>query len=197
MKQFQLLVSIPPEKVIERFSSVIESSVARAFVGPGFSGRKNFLGRVQGGQFHFIRWRRSKNSFAPSCFGAIEENGSGSTINVNVGAKYTCLVIFAVSFVALFGLIAFAFAAFFVLSGKGAGFMPWLIAGSLVLVATLFLFGLFGLGKWIGKSDEQMMIALFPALFGDVVVPPVPAILAPMIPPPRPESVPPPLPTAD
>src|SRR5437868_8310960 len=111
MKQFQVIVSIPPEEVVRRLSSAIDK--------PGLGlavpfGGKDFFGTINGLAFRFRNRRRwSRNNFAPGCFGNIQPNGYGSTINVQIAAKNTLFLIFAMVFVVfvtfgcgLFGAVA-------------------------------------------------------------------------------------------
>ena len=111
VKQFQIFVSIPPEEVVRRIASAIDK--------PGLGlavpfGGKDFFGTINGLAFRFRNRRRwSRNNFAPGCFGNIQPNGYGSTINVQIAAKNTLFLIFAIVFVlfvtlgcGLFGALA-------------------------------------------------------------------------------------------
>src|SRR5260370_41592452 len=97
MKPFQIMVSIPPEEVVGRLSSAIEK--------PGLGlavpfGGKDFFGTINGLTFQFRNRRRwSRNDFAPACFGNVQPNGYGSTINVQIAQKNTLFLIFSIIFV--------------------------------------------------------------------------------------------------
>src|SRR5216683_371173 len=107
MKQFQILVSIPPEEVVRRLSSAIDK--------PGLGlavpfGGKDFFGTINGLSFQFRNRRRgSKNNFAPACLGNIQPNDYGSTINVEIAQKNTLFLIFAIVFVLIVTLVSGSF----------------------------------------------------------------------------------------
>ncbi len=110
MKQFQIIVSIPPEEVVRRLSSAIQK--------PGLGlavpfGGKDFFGTINGLAFQFRNRRRfSRNNFAPACFGNIQPNGYGSTINVQIKTKNTFFLIFAIVFVLFVTFVSGSFGVF-------------------------------------------------------------------------------------
>ena len=177
MKQFQIVVSIPPEEVIRRLSSAIDK--------PGLGlavpfGGKDFFGTINGLAFQFRNRRRgSRNSFAPGCFGNIQPNGYGSTINVQIATKNTLFLIFAIVFVLLVTFVSGSFGvlALLLLSQTSQPTTPQDIAVPVVLfliplLAIAFLVGLFMIGKWMGRTDEARMNELLYRLFGDATVRP-------------------------
>ena len=176
MKQFQIIVSIPPEEVVRRLSSAIEK--------PGLGlavpfGGKDFFGTINGLAFRFRNRRRfSRNNFAPACFGNIQPNGSGSTINAQISAKNTFFLIFAIVFVVLVTLLSGSFGvlALLLLTQTNQP-SPQAIAVPVILflmplLAIAFLIGLFMIGKWMSKTDEARMNELLYRLFADVAVRP-------------------------
>ena len=89
MKHSQLVVNLPPDDVMRRLAASIDQpnvSLINPFAG------KDFYGRLNGYQFSLRNRRRwSRNSLAPLCRGNVIPNGSGSTIDFSIGAKYTFL----------------------------------------------------------------------------------------------------------
>ena len=176
MKQFQIIVSIPPEEVARRLASAIQK--------PGLGlavpfGGKDFFGTINGSAFQFRNRRRwSTNNFAPACFGNIQPNGSGSTINAQIATKNTLFLIFAVVFVLLvtFLCVPLGDLALFGLS-QTSQLGPKDIVAPVVLfliplLAIAFLIGLFMMGKWMSKTDEARMSELLYRLFADAAVRP-------------------------
>ena len=176
MKQFQIIVSIPPEEVVRRLSSAIEK--------PGLGlavpfGGKDFFGTINGLAFQFRNRRRwSRNNFAPACFGNIQPNGYGSTINAQIAAKNTLFLIFAIVFVLLvtfvsgsFGVLALLLLSQTSQPGPKDIAVPVLLF-LIPLLAIAFLIGLFMIGKWMGRTDEARMNELLYRLFADVAVRP-------------------------
>src|SRR5258708_5014678 len=110
MKPFQITVTIPPEEVVRRLSSAIEKpglALARPL------GGKDFFGTIHGPAFQFRNRRRfSRNNFAPACFGNIQANGYGSTINVQIAQKNTLFLIFAIVFVLFVTFVSGSFGVF-------------------------------------------------------------------------------------
>src|SRR6266568_2810926 len=110
MEQFQLVVNLSPDDVMKRFAASIDQP--RIVVVNPLSG-KDFFGHLVGYNFRIMKRQRwSRNSFAPACTGDVVPNGSGSTINCRIAAKYTFLWIFggvflllSLLFSALIGLI--------------------------------------------------------------------------------------------
>jgi hypothetical protein len=173
MKQFQMMVSIPPEEVIRRLASAI----AKPGLGLALPfGGKNFFGTINGLTFQFRSRRRfSRNNFAPGCFGNIQPNGYGSAINAQIGQKNTLFVIFAIVFVVLVTFVSGSFGVIVLgaslannmgPAGVGVAILLFMIP----LLAIGFLLGLFMIGKWMGKSDEARMTELLYYLFADVAV---------------------------
>lgn len=176
MKQLQIIVTIPPEEVVRRLSSAIEK--------PGLAlavpfGGKDFFGTINGLAFQFRNRRRfSRNNFAPACFGNIQPNGYGSTINAQITAKNTFFLIFAIVFVLIVALVCVpigALALFGLSQASQVG--PKEIAAPVVfllipLLAIVFLAGLFMIGKWMSKTDEARMNELLFRLFANVTVRP-------------------------
>jgi uncharacterized membrane protein YedE/YeeE len=176
MKQFQIIVSIPPEEVVRRLSSAIQK--------PGLGlavpfGGKDFFGTINGLSFQFRNRRRgSRNSFAPACFGNIQPNGYGSTINARIAAKNTLFLIFAIIFVLLvtfvsgsFGVLALLLLSQTSQPGPKDIAIPVLLF-LIPLLAIAFLIGLFMIGKWMGRTDEARMNELLYQLFADVAIRP-------------------------
>jgi hypothetical protein len=174
MKQFQIIVTIPPEEVAGRIASAIDK--------PGLAlalpfGGKDFFGTISGLTFQFRNRRRSsRNNFAPACFGNIQPNGYGSTINVQISAKNTFFLIFSIVFVLIVTFVSGSlgvFALLFVSQTNQPG--PQAIAVPVVLfliplLAITFLIGLFMIGKWMGKTDEARMNELLHQLFTGVTL---------------------------
>jgi len=176
MKQFQIIVSIPPEEVVSRLSSAIQK--------PGLGlavpfGGKDFFGTINGLAFRFRNRRRfSRNNFAPACFGNIQPNGYGSTINAQISAKNTFFLIFAIVFVLFvtfvsgsFGVLALLLLSQTSQPGPKDVAVPVLLF-LIPLLAIAFLIGLFMIGKWMSKTDEARMTELLYRLFADVTVRP-------------------------
>ena len=176
MKQFQMLVSILPDEVIRRFSSAIDKPGLGLAV--PFGGR-DFFGTISGLTFQFRNRRRfSRNNFAPACFGSIQPNRYGSTINVQIATKNTLFLIFAIVFVLIVTFVSGSFGvlALLLLTQTGQP-TPQAIAVPVVLfliplLAIAFLVGLFMIGKWMGRTDEARMNELLCRLFADVTVRP-------------------------
>ena len=176
MKQFQIIVSIPPEEVIRRLSSAIDK--------PGLGlavpfGGKDFFGTINGLAFQFRNRRRgSRNSFAPGCFGNIQPNGYGSTINVQIATKNTLFLIFAIVFVLLVTFVSGSFGVLALLllsqtSQRGPKDIAVPVLLFLIpLLAIAFLIGLFMIGKWMSRTDEARMSELLYRLFADATVRP-------------------------
>jgi hypothetical protein len=176
MKQFQIIVSIPPEEVIRRIALSIDK--------PGLGlavpfGGKDFFGTINGLAFQFRDRRRfSTNNFAPACFGNIQPNSYGSTINVQIAQKNAFFLIFSIVFVLIVTFVCGSFGALalFVLSQTSQP-SPKEIALPIGLflvpfLAIAFLIGLFMIGKWMGRTDTARMNELLYRLFGDVSVRP-------------------------
>src|SRR4051812_40695895 len=100
MKHTEYLVTIPPEEVIARLSSVIETSWQRTVGGIG--NQKKYIGSINGRQFWFRVWRASRNSFAPTCSGQVIQAGAGSKIAVKASATSGCLYLFGGLFMFIF-----------------------------------------------------------------------------------------------
>lgn len=176
MKQFQIIVTIPPEEVVRRLWSAIDKpgqALAHPFAG------KDFFGTINGLSFQFwYRRRFSRNSFAPACSGNIQPNGSGSTINAQISAKNTFFLIFAILFVLFVTFVFGSFGVFaLLLASQTSQPSPQAIAVPVLLflipfLAIAFLVGLFMIGKWMGKTDEARMTDLLDRLFADVAVRP-------------------------
>jgi hypothetical protein len=176
VKQFQIIVSIPPEEVVRRLASAIEK--------PGLGlavpfGGKDFFGTISGLTFQFRNRRRfSRNNFAPGCFGNIQPNGYGSTINVEMKTKNTFFLIFAIVFVLLVTFVSGSFGVLaLLLLSQTSQPSPKDIAVPVLLfliplLAIAFLTGLFMIGKWMGRTDEARMNELLYRLFADVTVRP-------------------------
>lgn len=176
MKQFQIIVTIPPEEVVGRLSSAIEK--------PGLAlavpfGGKDFFGTISGLTFQFRNRRRwSTNNFAPACRGNIQPNGYGSTINAQIAAKNTFFLIFAIVFVLIVAFVCLPIGALALFGlSQTSQLRPQEIALPVVLfliplLAIAFLFGLFMMGKLMGKTDEARMNELLYRLFADVTVRP-------------------------
>lgn len=176
MKQFQIIVSIPPEEVVRRLSSAIEK--------PGLAlavpfGGKDFFGTINGLAFQFRNRRRfSRNNFAPGCYGNIQPNGSGSTINVQIKMKNTFFLIFAIVFVLFVTFVSGSFGVLtLLLFSQTSQAAPKDIAIPIALfliplLAIAFLTGLFMIGKWMGRTDEARMNELLYRLFADAAVQP-------------------------
>jgi len=176
VKQFQIFVSIPPEEVVRRLASAIDK--------PGLGlavpfGGKDFFGTINGLAFQFRNRRRwSRNNFAPACFGNVQPNGYGSTINVQIAAKNTFFLIFAIVFVLFVTLVSGSFGVIaLLLLSQTSQPGPQAIAVPVVLfliplLAIAFLVGLFMIGKWMSRTDEARMNELLYRLFADVAVRP-------------------------
>ena len=176
MKQFQIIVNAPPEEVVKRLSSAIDR--------PGLGlavpfGGKDFFGTINGLAFQFRNRRRfSRNNFAPGCFGNIQPNGSGSTINVQIATKNTFFLIFAIVFVLIVAFVCVPIGAL-ALFGLSQTSQPGpkdivapVVFFLIPLLAIAFLIGLFMIGKWMGRTDEARMNELLYRLFADVAVRP-------------------------
>jgi hypothetical protein len=174
MKQLQIIVNIPPNEVIGRIASAIDK--------PGLAlalpfGGKDFFGTISGLTFQFRNRRRSsRNNFAPACFGNIQPNGYGSTINAKIAAKNTFFLIFATVFVLIttFVCVPIGALALFALSQTSHP-APQALAVPVLLflipfLAIAFLVGLFMIGKWMSRTDEARMNELLYRLFADVAV---------------------------
>ena len=176
VKQFQIIVSIPPEEVVRRLSSAIDK--------PGLGlavpfGGKDFFGTINGLAFQFRNRRRwSTNNFAPGCFGNIQPNGYGSTINVQIATKNTLFLIFAIVFVLIvtFLCVPIGTLALFGLSQTSQPGPKDIVAPVVLFLipflAIAFLIGLFMLGKLMSRTDEARMNELLYRLFADVSVRP-------------------------
>ena len=139
-------------------------------------GGKDFYGQLGGYQFwlrHRRRW--SRNSFAPVCRGNAIPNGSGSTIDFSIGAKFTLLWIFG----GIFLLMSLVFALFFgmigsvMTSGDSRSAIPSLLVAIIMpLFVIVFFGGFFLIAKQMGKSDAQNLSYFLQNLFRDVIVQP-------------------------
>jgi hypothetical protein len=176
MKQFQIIVSVPPEEVVRRLASAIEK--------PGLGlavpfGGKDFFGTISGLTFQFRNRRRwSTNNFAPACFGKIQPNGDGSTINARIAAKNTFFLIFAILFVLIIAFVCVPIGALALFGlSQTSQLGPKDIAAPVILfliplLAIAFLIGLFMIGKWMSRTDEARMSELLDRVFADVAVRP-------------------------
>src|SRR5207253_10101832 len=168
--------SIPPEEVVGRIASAIEK--------PGLGlavpfGGKDFFGTINGLSFQFRNRRRfSRNNFAPACFGNIQPNVYGSTINVQIAQKNTLFLIFSIVFVLFVTFVSglFGVLALFFLSQTNQpspkDFAVPVLLFLIPLLAIAFLIGLFMIGKWMSRADEARMNELLYRLFVDVAVRP-------------------------
>ena len=145
-----------------------------SFINP-FAG-KDFYGQLSGYQFSVRKRRRlSRNSLAPLCRGNVIPNGSGSTIELSIGAKYTLFWIFGAVFL-LFSLF-FSFLVVmigFVMTSGGSGnaISSLLVAFLIPIFVIVFFAGFFFITKQMGKSDERNLSYFLPNLFRDVIVQP-------------------------
>lgn len=169
MKHSEYLVTIPPDEVIARLSSVIETSWKRTLVGLG--NQKKYLGSINGRQFWFRVWRASRNSFAPTCTGQVIQEGAGSKIVVNASANSGCLYVFGVFFMLLFlllGLITFWVSGDPQMVAKSNGFPFFLLPlGFAAVFAVVFL-----ILRATASRDVVQLRSVFPSLFSDVLINP-------------------------
>jgi hypothetical protein len=173
MEQFQLVVNLPPDDVMTRLAASIDQP--RLVVINPFSG-KDFFGYLDGYQFWIRKRQRwSRNSFAPACNGGVVPNGSGSTINCSIAAKYTFLWIFG----GIFLLLSLLFSVVIGLMGFMAGppdsksMIPsLLVAFGIPLFVVVFFAGFFFISKLMGKGNERALSYFVQGLFRDVMVQP-------------------------
>jgi hypothetical protein len=174
MKQFELVVNLPPDDVMRRLKASIDQpnvSLMNPFAG------KDFYGQLSGYQFWLRNRRRwSRNSLAPVCKGNVLPNGSGSTIDFSIGAKFTFLwilggifLLLSLCFAIFFGMIGFVMT-----SGDSRSAIPSLLLAIIMpLFVIVFFGGFFFIGKQMGKSDERSLGYFLQNLFRDVIVQPV------------------------
>lgn len=189
MKNFQLLVNLPTEAVLQRIESAIDTPSLRLIgIGGFYWAGKDFYGRIKGNQFLIMRRRRFvRNSFAPVCTGSVVSDmnsGSGSgggnrsVINLSVGRKFTFFIIFAVIFATIFALV---FGALGIISLSFVYSMPvgertnGMVIGALLpflapLLVISFLAAMPLIGRQLGKNDERKFVDFLDALFRDAVV---------------------------
>lgn len=173
MKQFQLVVNLPPDDVMRRLAASIDQpslSLMNPFAG------KNFFGQLSGYQF-WLRYRRrwSRNTLAPVCRGNVIPNGSGSTIDFSIGAKYTFLWILGGIFLllSLFFALFFGIVSFVMTSGDSRSTIPALLLALLFPIFVIVFFaGFFLINKQMGKSAERSLSYFLQNLFRDVIVQP-------------------------
>lgn len=171
MEQFQLVVSLPPDDVMRRFAASIDQP--RVVVINPLSG-KDFFGHLTGYQFWIRKRQRwSRNSFAPACTGDVVANGSGSTINCRIAAKFTFLWIFG----GVFLLLSLLFSALIGLIGFLAGppdaksAMPLLlVAFGMPVFVIVFFVGFFLLSRQMGKGTQGALSYFVQSLFRDMIV---------------------------
>ena len=140
-----------------------------------FSG-KDFFGQLNGYQFWVRKRQRwSRNSFAPACIGSVSPNGSGSTINCRIAAKFTFLWILG----GVFLLLSLLFSAVIGLIGFVAGppesksMIPsLLLAFGIPLFVIVFFAGFFFISKLMGKGNERALSYFMQSLFRDAIVQP-------------------------
>src|SRR4030088_2915090 len=132
MNQFQLVVNLPPDDVMRRLAASIDQpslSLMNPFTG------KDFFGQLSGYQF-WLRYRRrwSRNTLAPVCRGNVIPNGSGSTIDFGIGAKYTFLWILGGIFLFLSLLLDlfFGMVIFVATAGDSRSAIPLLLLAILI-----------------------------------------------------------------
>ena len=173
MKYSQLVVNLPPDDVMRRLAASIDQpslSLMNPFVG------KDFFGQLSGYQF-WLRYRRrwSRNTLAPVCRGNVIPNGSGSTIDFSIGAKYTFLWILGGIFLllSLFAALFFGLISFVMTAGDSrSAIPPVLLAIIMPLFVIAFFGGFFLISKQMGKSDERSLSYFLQNLFRDVIVEP-------------------------
>lgn len=171
MEQFQLVVNLPPDDVMKRFAASID--LPRLVVINPLSG-KDFFGHLSGYQFWIRKRQRwSRNSFAPACAGDVVANGSGSTINCRIAAKFTFLWIFG----GVFLLLSLLFSGLIGLIGFLAGppdaksAMPLLlVAFGMPVFVIVFFVGFFFLSRQMGKGTEGALSYFVQSLFRDRIV---------------------------
>jgi hypothetical protein len=180
MNQSHLVVNLPPDDVMRRLAASIDQpnvSLINPFAG------KDFYGQLSGYQFSLRNRRRwSRNSLAPLCRGNVVPNGSGSTIDFSIGAKYTFLwilggifLLLSLLFALFLGLIGFVMTA-----GDSRSAIPSLIIAIMMpLLVIVFFGGFFFISKQMGKSDERSLSYFIESLFRDVIVQP-PHLTQPM-----------------
>ena len=180
MNQFQLVVNLPPDDVMRRLAASIDQ--------PGLGlmnpfGGKDFFGQLSGYQF-WLRYRRrwSRNTLAPACTGDVVPNGSGSTIDFSIGAKYTFLWILGGVFLllSLFFVLFFGVISFVMTSGGSGNTIPSLLVAFLIPTFVIVFFaGFFLITRQMGKSDARSLSYFLQNLFRDVIVQP-PQLAQPM-----------------
>jgi hypothetical protein len=174
MKQFQLVVNLPPDDVMRRLAASIDQP-SLSLVNP--FGGKDFFGQLSGYQFWLRqRQRFSRNSLAPACKGNVIPNGSGSTIDFSISAKYTFFWILG----AIFLLLSLCFSFFIVMiglvmtSGGSGNTIPSLLVVFLIPTFVIVFFaGFFFITKQMGKGTERNLSYFLQSLFRDVIVQPV------------------------
>ncbi len=173
MEQFQLVVNLPPDDVMRRLAASIDQP--RLVVINPLSGR-DFFGYVTGHQFWIRKRQRwSRNSFAPACTGNVVPNGSGSTINCSIRAKYTFLWILGGIFLllSLFVALFFGMVGFVMTSGDSRSAIPSLLLAFIIPIFIIVFFaGFFFITKQMGKSTERNLSYFMQSLFRDVIVQP-------------------------
>src|ERR1700694_2233573 len=132
MNQFQLVVNLPPDDVMRRLAASIDQP-GLGLMNP-FSG-KDFFGQLSGYQF----WRRhrrrfSRNSLAPVCRGDVIPNGSGSTIDLSIAARFTFLwILGGISLLlSLVAALFFGMIGFVITSGDSRSTIPSLLLAFLI-----------------------------------------------------------------
>ena len=137
---------------------------------------KDFYGQLSGYQFWLKSRRRwSRNSLAPVCRGNVIPNGSGSTIDFSIGAKFTFLwilggifLLLSLVFTLFLGLVSFVMTA-----GDSRSALPLLLVAIIMpLFIIVFFGGFFLIARQMGKSDERNLSYFLQSLFRDVVVQP-------------------------
>jgi len=171
MEQFQLVVNLPPDEVMKRFAASID--LPRGVVINPLS-VKDFFGHLIGYNFRIMKRQRwSRNSFAPACTGDVVANGSGSTINCRIAAKFTFLWIVA----GIFLLLSLLFSGSIGLIGFMAGppdaksAVPLLlVAFGLPIFVIVFFIGFFFLSRQMGKGTQGALSYFVQSLFRDMIV---------------------------
>jgi hypothetical protein len=173
MKHSQLVVNLPPDEVMRRLAASIDQpnmSLINPFAG------KDFYGQLNGYQFSLrTRRRLSRNSLAPLCRGNVIPNGSGSTIDFSIGAKFTFLWILGGIFLLLSLLVDlfFGMVIFVATAGDSRSAIPLLLIAIIMpLFVIVFFGGFFLISKQMGKSDERNLSYFLQNLFRDVTVQP-------------------------
>jgi hypothetical protein len=172
MEQFQLVVNLPPDDVMRRFAASIDRP--RVVVLNPFAG-KDFYGQLTGYQFWLRKRQRwSRNSFAPTGRGNVLPNGSGSTIDCSIAAKFTFLWIFGGIFLllSLFFSIVIGLIGSVTTSGNSSSPIPsLLVAFGIPVFVIVFFVGFFFITRQMAKSDERALSYFIQSIFRDVVAP--------------------------